>query len=251
MRRHLFGIVVALGLPLGGCAVAPSAPAAGMRDVVLHLDPAPAAYGVQALARRWRASDIHSYEVTLRVWDGASFVDLASPVVVQMANLASTATFRRLRQGRRYQATVVARGNAGGNAPDQVLNTLQPASSSFDLTAGQDVSDSYAAALQVVLDPVPFSGALIIQAVAPPAGTDAYEATLLDAATAEVVATVAYPAGQQGRFERLKTGIHYAVRLRAYSGDAALDEAEGASVVFDAAAAELEQELATAVPFGP
>ena len=99
----------------------------------------------------WAFSDIYQYDVTLQdTHTGAVLTAFTVPCKGGRVRLV----LQHLKPGLKYAIAVVARGNAGGTAPDTVLNSKKPAIGYFDLTqadpwaAHQEIS----AAIQVELD---------------------------------------------------------------------------------------------------
>jgi len=172
------GLGVALALSLVGCAgsapgvqpdlgastpnaVVANSGQAGNRAIAVNLvPPADGGFATQAVVHRWVDADIYQYEVTLKVGDGNTFSDLPTPVTVvvpRKQDPKTRAVFTNLRQGSIYQVSVVAKGNAGGSGPAQVLTSV-PATARFDFSATQDVEDTVSADLRVVFDAVAFNG---------------------------------------------------------------------------------------------
>ena len=142
-------------------AVVANSGQAGNRAIAVNLvTPTDGGFATQASVHRWVDADIYQYEVTLKVGDGTSFSELPTPltvVVPRKRDPKSRAVFTNLRQGRIYQVSVIAKGNAGGTAPAQLLTTV-PATARFDFSATQDIEDTVNADLRVVFDPVEFNG---------------------------------------------------------------------------------------------
>lgn len=170
---------LALALPAFACA-APGAPivvsdtvmvnlgaASGRSAMVSLASPAEAAGGyalktTASTVHRWVANDIVQYDVALKVQDGASFVDLASPVsiTVKVKEGQSKAVFANLRQGDYYRAYVTAKGNVGGVTADALvpLNANTETTADFDFTAAQDVAPVVNQTVTIAFDDVAFSG---------------------------------------------------------------------------------------------
>lgn len=172
------GLGILLALSVAGCAwSAPSAQPdwgasspstvvansgqAGTRAISVNLlPPADGGFSTQATVHRWVDADIFQYEVTLKVGDGATFSDFPTPLVVVVPRKGvpkTRAVFTNLKHGKVYQVSVVAKGNAGGAAPDTALNAT-PATALFDFSGAQDVEDTANADLRVVFDAVDFNG---------------------------------------------------------------------------------------------
>lgn len=221
--------------------------------MVLWIAPATLAYETQATVHRWQAADVFRYEVTLKRWNGAQFVGLPTPVVVllpQKGTVKRSARFSNLRQGVRYQAEVRALGNIGGTAPSLHLNAATPCTAVFDLSAGQNVDDALVRSLQVLLDPVAFSGVLSVSPKRVPAQAATLQVDLLDAATGTVRYTGTYPKNKTMTLSNLRTGIRYVVRLTAKrSNGKVVRTAQSAEVLFDPAGQDLEQTRTVNVSF--
>lgn len=247
-------LVWSAALLSAGCGEAPHAVSAPRGvDLALRISAPAPSYAIQAIAHRWQASDVFQYEVTLEQWDGSRFVDLASPVVVvlpQKGIVKQDARFTNLRQGVRYQAIVRAMGNPGGTAPDVHLNAMTPCTAVFDLTAGQDVDDALVRSLQVLLDPVAFSGELTVSAKRVPGQASTLQVDLLDADTGTVRYTSTYPKNKVMTLSNLRTGIRYVVRLTAIrSNGNVVATAQSDEVLFDPAGQDLEQSRTVNVSF--
>jgi hypothetical protein len=157
-------------------AVTAASALGGSRTVsVMMLPPQDAAYQTAAIVHRWVDNDIFQYEATLKVWDGTAYADLQTPLTVVVPRKGpapkNRAVFTNLRQGFRYQVSVVARGNVGGTAATTLLNSNVPAAAIFDFTAAQDVEDTIASNVQIAFDSVPFNGSGTTTIVAPAEGT--------------------------------------------------------------------------------
>ena len=186
--------------------------------VTLTLRPA---RGLAAAVREWRAADVFQYDITLAVFDPASeaFVEPPSPLAVtlpQAPTPTARATFAGLAAGGRYRATVTARGNPGGTAPDLVLNAASAATVEFDLADPQAPRDR---ALVVALDPVTFAAEVVLpsRATAPedvPAWVTGFEARLVDPARqAEPVATATWLPDQPAAFANVRGDVAYTLAL--------------------------------------
>jgi hypothetical protein len=258
--RILSGILPALlALGLGGCgAFAPHPLLPGVvseadRGLALTIRPA---YQLQTVHHRWVAGDIHQYDVVLRVWNGEAFVELSPAATVVLpqkgTDTKSRAVFTNLKQGVRYQATVLAKGNAGGSAPEHVLNAQAPARFTFDFTSSQDVASTLAHEVLVTLDAVPFSGTFTLAPANPPAGTDGYEAHLEDADIGATYYVGTYAATETMVLRNLRTGIAYRVRLSALADGISVQQATSAPYFFDPQGQELEGDLTIPITFqGP
>lgn len=89
---------------------------------------------VQAITAGWTVSDIYQYDLVLNdITDPANAKALVC-FSISCKNGNAEAMFTHLKPGSKYQVVVTAKGNRGGTAPDQVLNTQVPADGYFDLT---------------------------------------------------------------------------------------------------------------------
>lgn len=185
LKRIALGVLTTLSL--GGCHVGPQAlvPASG-DAVITHLlqegdrsiavtlqAPVSADYKTQATVHRWVDNDIYQYDVALKVWNGSSYVDLnpaIAVVVPRKVTPKTKAVFTNLRQGSKYQVSVVAKGNVGGTAATVTLNST-PATATFDFTGTQDVENTLAADLRIVFDAVAFNGSGTTTVQTPVEGT--------------------------------------------------------------------------------
>lgn len=177
MMKHVAKLALGLAVvALAGCATSPAltvlpaqdeqavvgnGPKAGNHAISITLvPPQEAGYQSQATVHRWVDADIFQYEVTLKVKNGGSFVDFATPltvVVPRKGTPKTKAVFTHLKQGAIYQASVVAKGNVGGSAASTVLNSTA-ATAVFDFSAAQDVEDTLSASMRVTFDAVAFNG---------------------------------------------------------------------------------------------
>lgn len=182
-------VTLAVMLSLSACGILPYPPSPslspedhlvvdagykGGRAIAITLSAvATGGYTNQALVHRWVDNDIYQYEVILKVFDGANFVDLTPALMVVVPRKGPSpknkVAFTNLKHGKRYQVSVVAKGNPGGTAPAQILNAT-PSSAQFDFTASQDVEDTLSTTVQVALDPVTFNGTGTINAQTPSDG---------------------------------------------------------------------------------
>lgn len=134
--------------------------------------PAEGAYRAQAQVHRWVAADVYLYEATLSYVDGSGLTAFDPPlkvVVPNKVNPKSKVAFTNLRQGRRYEVAVTARGNIGGTADSMLLSAF-PATASFDFRGEQDVEALLNASLKVTLAPVAFNGTATTTLTAPSDG---------------------------------------------------------------------------------
>jgi len=128
----------------------------------------------QAVVHAWGPADIYQYEVTLRTLDTTSghYEDFDPPLtaIVPMKgqdNPYNRAVFTHLRQGFRYRAEIVAKGNVGGTAAEQVLNSVTGTAVDYDFSAAQDVEDTLYQRVKVILDPAAFQGTANLILVTP------------------------------------------------------------------------------------
>ena len=219
----------------------------------LTLSVVPAGYALQAIARRWLTTDIYEYAVTLQYWNGTSFTDFDPALTVVLPQKVEVpkqqAMFSHLKQGSKYRAVLVIKGNAGGTAPTYVLNAAEAVTQVFDLTADQDVQEAQAATLVGQLDAVPFSGNATVDADNLPAGTTDLEAVLKASVSGTTLCTISYPVTQQASFSSLKAGTGYQVVLTAKQDGATLATASSTSFSWDPAATSLDSEQSVTVIF--
>lgn len=251
-RRALLGACA--GLLLSGCGQGlPTTVESNGVAWTLAVTAVESGYGAQVIAHRWVAADIHHYEVTLRRWDGTRYADLTPQVSVllpQKGSVKREARFSNLRQGARYQATIRALGNVGGTAPDVHLNTQTPATTVFDLSVAQGVPDTLSSSLNVILDPVPFSGTVTVSPQNVPPQASTFDLELRDVATGAVRYASSYSKNKTMVLDNLRTGIRYVVRLTAKRGNGSVvGTAQSAEVFFDPAGQDLEQSLVVPVSF--
>ena len=234
--------------PLAGPA-APTAREATSAVLTLQVAP-PDLYGLLAVVRKWQPTDVFEYDVTLQRWNGSTFVGLVPALTVVVPRAAATrAVFMRLRQGTRYQASVVARGNTGGTAATTVLNATVPAAATFDMTAGQDVVDAPTASATVTLDTVPFDGAFKVVPANVPSSTKTFNFTLVRTDTSQTLVTASYAMGQTMNLAHVKAGVPYKLTLVALKSNGGTVGTATQTFSFDTAAATLEQNADMAVTF--
>ncbi len=207
----------------------------------------------QAVSRRWRASDIYQYEVSLRRWDGASFVDLSPPLTVvlpQKGEARHEARFVNLRHGERYRVDVLAKGNAGGTAPETLLNSEVPCTLDVDMRGAQDVLGLRHERVSVRLDPVPFAATVTLQPQNVPEPVQRFGVELREARGGATRYAGSFLRRQTMMLVNLRAGIDYQVVLEAYRANGRLlGVAESAVFRFDPEAAELEQERTLTIAF--
>lgn len=205
------------------------------------------------MSRRWLASDIFQYEVSLRRWDGSGFMELDPPVrlvLPQKGESKHEARFTNLRAGERYRVDVLAQGNAGGTAPERVLNSETPAAVEFDLGGGPDVESEKRERVGVTLDPVPFAGALTLRPVNVPGFVQTFTVDLQEAASGQTRYAGSFTYRQTMRLSNLRAGVDYRVLLSAYRANGRLYKTVDSGVLrFDPSATELEQERSLDFPF--
>lgn len=218
-------------------------------EAILSLTPA---YQTQAIAHRWVASDVYHYEVTLRVWDGTTFVDLVPAVTVvlpQTGTAKSEARFSNLRQGRSYRASVVARGNAGGTAPQAVLNAQTPCMVDFDFRAAQDIENVLLRSVTVKLDPVPYSGNLTISPQNVPSNAASFDLELQDQSTGVTLFSASYPRSQTMTLNRIRTGVRYLIVLSAKRANGSVSRTTQSPYYVDPRGQDLEQDQTVSLVF--
>lgn len=247
---RLKGALITLGLLLAGCGyqphpVLPLPAAARPVALELRLGAPESRYSTQAVSHRWVASDIYQYEVTLRAYDGAGDPGPNAAVTVvlpQIGTPLSTAQFTNLRQGLRYEAEVVAKGNVGGTAADLVLNSQSPTQAVFDLTASQDVETSYTWSGGVTLDSALFSGSLRLEPQNLPVGTDELRVTLKNDDTGVTIYAANYAPTETMTLLNLHLGVPYRAWIEAISGGTVLSTTTSARYAFDPLGQDLEQD---------
>lgn len=241
VRRAL--LVGGLGGVMVACGKPPIPPPVPRALVVTIVPPLPAA--IEAVTRRWKASDVFQYEVSLRRWDGAGFSDLSPPVdlvLPQKGDRQQEARFANLRQGERYRVDVRAMGNVGGTAPERLLNSEVPTAVLVDLSGAQDVESVRREHVTVSLDPVPFEGTLTVKLLNLPAFVKTVTVDLRDAASGETRYSGTLGPQQTMTLSNLRTGIAYQVRASAYRANGNLHRTVDSSIVrFDPEADALEQ----------
>lgn len=243
----LGGVVAACGTTP---AQDPATPPLSQDLVVTVSAPPPAveplAIEPRAVSRRWQASDIFQYEVSLRRWDGEGFAELSPPLSVvlpQKGERRQEARFTNLRQGARYQVDVLAMGNVGGTAPELPLNSETPARVTFDLSGTQDVANARRESVSVTLDPVPFSGSLTLAFGTMPGFIKSLTVDLLDASSGETRYSASFEPRQTMTLSNLKVGVDYQVRVAAYRANGRLYRTVESEIVrFDPEAETLEQQ---------
>jgi hypothetical protein len=195
-------------------------------------------------AHRWVAGDIFEYRAEIQVWNGMQFEPLSPPVVVgipQKGRRPSWAVaFQNLKAGRKYGVRVLAMGNVGGTAPDWVLNALNPTLLELDFTRSQDIDDSLLGKVAATLDPMPFSGNLIVEPVNTPASATGMSATLYDAESGTRRSEGVSPAGRPIKFSNLRVGVRYRVEVEARTrAGEILGRARTPEIAFDPKAQDL------------
>ncbi len=217
-------ILLATLLSLTGCAPPTWQPAARIalapatETVTLRLGPS---RGLAAAARSWRTPDVFQFDVALEVHDPLTDTFVAPPVPLvatlpQKPSPTSRASFAGLAAGGRYRASVVARGNAGGTAPDLVLNASRPTTVTFDLA---DPAAPRHHDVSVALDPVTFAAEVALPSRATdPAGVPAwvtgFAARLTDPArSATPVATASWAPDRTAAFTNVRGDVAYDLEL--------------------------------------
>lgn len=216
------------------------------REFVVTISAPSPSFESQVVSRRWRASDIFQYEVSLRRWDGTGFIELAPSVQLvlpQKGERKREARFANLRAGGRYRVDVLAKGNAGGTAPDRLLNSETPAAVEFDLRGGPGVESERRERVSVALDPVAFSGRLMLHPRNVPAFVKTFKVDLREASSGQTRYAGSFTSNQTMRLSNLRAGVDYRVGLSAYRANGRLYKTlDSGKVHFDPAALELEQE---------
>jgi len=270
MRRVLRGFVAAIALLATSACASPVAPPARVSAVdaaesgtiiievpptsqeALALErPSGPSYGLMAMTRRWRPSDVYQVTVRLTRWNGTAFVDLPTPLEVvlpQKGAIKTQARFGNLAQGQRYRAIATAWGNAGGTAPTLALNTLFPSVADFDLSTAQDVQNALGHVMRVTLDPAPFNGTAVIIPVGAPSNTMTYELTLMTESGSTVLRTT-FTRRQTMTLYNLRAGLPYRVLLTARRANGLVTGTASAPLAWDASAPELEQAVSVQVDF--
>lgn len=252
--RRACGLLLASVLGLWGCTPGPSRPAAvATTRAVLRIEGPGGERAVQSISHRWQRGDVYRYDVALRRWDGAAYVDLTPPVVValpQKGTPSSLAVFTNLRQGERYLAAVTAWGNVGGTAATRILNAREPSRVVLDFSRGQDVERELSLHLSVTLDPVPFSGTLTVVPEHLPKATTTLELRLHDLETNRDLYTARYAKTRTMVIAHARTGVRYRILLTARSRmGAVVGRGRSAEIFFDPAGQDLEQDLSVPVAF--
>lgn len=147
----------------------------GNKAIALNvLAPNESGFRTQAVVHKWVDNDIFEYVATLKAWNGTAYVDFTTPLTVTIPRKGvspkTKAVFANLRQGAKYQVSLLAKGNIGGTAATSALNSTAP-TAVFDFTATQDVEDTLSASMQITFDAVPFSGSGTSTVTAPADGT--------------------------------------------------------------------------------
>lgn len=174
-----------------------------------------------AAVRSWRAADVFQFDVTLQVHDPLADTFIAPPTPLlatlpQKPTPTTRATFAGLVAGGRYRASIVARGNAGGTAPDAVLNATRPTTVEFDLA---DLLAPRDQVVSVPLDPVTFAAevALPSRSTDPtgvPAWVTGFAARLSDPArSATPVATASWAPDSTAAFTNVRGDVAYDLEL--------------------------------------
>lgn len=211
-------------LLLAGCASAPVAPrlVLGPSGATATLTIA-AARRTQALAHAWDAQDVYEYDVALKRYDVASgaYVDLPTPVATTLPQKPAPqlqATFAGLQAGQKYEAIVVARGNASGTASDTVLNAAHPATAAIDLSVAPP---QLSPQVTVQLDDVPFDVTIALPSNAASPGSVPKWVTQLDARLQDASGTPAlvasYTPSHTAEILHARAGVHYALTLTVHS----------------------------------
>ena len=223
------------------------------QGLVVTVSAPPPGVETKTVSRRWQASDIYQYEVSLRRWDGEGFVELEPPLSVvlpQKGEQRQEARFTNLRQGQRYQVDVRAMGNVGGTAPELPLNTETPSRVTVDLSGAQDVANERRERVTVTLDPVPFSGSLTLAFKALPGFIKSLTVDLLDASSGETRYSASFEPRQTMTLLNLKVGVDYQMRVAAYRANGRLYRTVESEIVrFDPEAEPLEQERTLEMAF--
>lgn len=190
--RQLSTLLVLAALALPGCGSAAgslplAATAPGSESVVKDtglngnkaiavnvIAPKEAGFKTLAAVHKWVENDIFEYRVTLKAWNGTAYADFTTPLTITIPRKGTTpktkAVFTNLKQGHKYQVSLVAFGDVGGTAATTALNSAVP-TGVFDFTATQDVEDTQSANLQIAFDAVAFSGSGETTVAAPVDGT--------------------------------------------------------------------------------
>lgn len=176
-QLHRWLPTLCAGLLLGCGSSAPSASVndapSGLREAIVSIRTLAEAFKTQAVVRRWRASDVHHFEVVLRE------LRAGAPVLSRVElprEGGGEARFSRLRHGERYLVEVRAWGDPGGETGTTLLSAN--ATASFDFAGDQDVEDRVQVPVNVLLDPVPFAGTLTLHPTNIPASALRFEVQL-------------------------------------------------------------------------
>lgn len=254
MLHRMLGALMGIALGVAGCGIVPFlSPPRGLHAVVSVrcVEPPRSA---QATAHRWVTGDVYRYDVALQRWNGSSYVDLTPPVVVVLAQkgtaTSSQAVFSDLRQGHLYRVSVTARGNVGGTAATQALNTQNACQTTLDFTGAQDVENLLTRQLAVTLDSTPFSGTLTVSPQNAPANTSTYDLELRDNGTGQLRYSTNYSRTRTMVIYNCRTGINYRIYLTAKSSKGATLATGSSSVVyFNPAGQDVEQAVTVTVAF--
>ena len=118
-------------------------------------------YNILAAVHHWVDNDIVEYRATLKAWNGTAYADFATPlqvVVPRKGTPKNSAVFTNLKQGSKYQVSLQAWGDDGGNTATSQLNADTATTAVFDFTATQDVEDAPSETMTITFDQVAFSG---------------------------------------------------------------------------------------------
>lgn len=151
----------------------------GDRTATVELaTPVSAGFATQAIVHKWVREDIFQYDVTLKVFDADTngYVDFSPALVVSVRQKdagggLNQAVFTGLSHGKKYRASIVARGNNGGTAADTVLNANTDTHVDYDFTAYQDVEDTLTQHAKITFDAVAFNGTANTVITGPDDGT--------------------------------------------------------------------------------
>lgn len=246
--RYLW-MTLLVTLALSGCMEVPSAwrpPTPGPHaSAVLDLKVASPPREIQAPVHRWVTSDVHQFKVTLKVWNGSAYVDLAPAnvlIVSPQLHPGKQARYSNLKANQKYRAVVEAFGNVGGTSPTFHLNSQTPAFADFDFTGGPNLEDTLATSVQVTLDPVPFSGVVTLRPVSIPNMTNNFLYELRDTNTNTVKLTGTFMRNQTMTLNNLRMGIPYQVTLTARQGNGSVIATRQSPVIlFDPLGQDVEQ----------
>jgi YVTN family beta-propeller protein len=234
--RSNFMLLVALALDstVSACgvvqagAVAANAPTFGIRatqDTTAITLALAKPLGLAAVANSWHAADVFEYDLDLQQFDVSSGLFRALPiprtlVLSQKPTATMLASFGGLMEGAKYRVTVTAKGNVGGSAATQILNSAHPATATFDLALPLPITHQ---TLTVALDSTAFSLTLELPSNATlpgsvPVWATSLDATLADpASTGPAIASATYLPGQAMHFDNVRGDRHYAVSIDIHS----------------------------------